>query len=79
MKEPDLPLFQSLNTVIPDETELSSARQIVIDLLSPVAVDINEIIRQSNLETAAVLTILLELELAGRIERLIGNRVSFTG
>ena len=41
---------------------------------SPVAVD--ELVRQCQLSAAAVATLLLELELAGRIERHPGNLVS---
>jgi DNA processing protein len=41
---------------------------------SPVAVD--ELVRQCHLSAAAVATLLLELELAGRIERHPGNFVS---
>ena len=48
----------------------------MIDLLSPVAVAVDELIRQSNLPPAIVQTVLLELELAGRLERHAGGRVS---
>ena len=51
-------------------------RGAVIDLLSPVAVAVDELIRQSNLPPAIVQTVLLELELAGRLERHAGGRVS---
>ena len=39
----------------------------------PVAVD--EIARRCQLSSAAVMAVLLELELAGRVETLPGNRV----
>lgn len=77
LKEPELPFYQPSQSPAPAESELSKSRQTIIDLLSIVAVDINDIIRRSNLPAATVLTILLELELAGRIERHVGNRVSF--
>lgn len=51
-------------------------RGAVIDLLSPVAVAVDELIRQSSLPPAIVQTVLLELELAGRLERHAGGRVS---
>jgi DNA processing protein len=51
-------------------------RQTVMVLLSPVPVAIDELIRQSGLASATVQTILLELELAGRIDRHAGGRVS---
>jgi DNA processing protein len=41
---------------------------------APVAVD--ELVRQCQLSAATVATVLLELELAGRIERHPGNLVS---
>lgn len=51
-------------------------RRTVAGLLGPVPVAIDEVIRQSQLPAAVVATILLELELAGRLERHAGGRVS---
>jgi DNA processing protein len=45
-------------------------------LLGPTAVATDELIRQSGLPAAVVNTVLLDLELAGRIERHAGGRVS---
>ena len=45
-------------------------------LLGPVPVPVDELIRQSGLAPAIVQTVLLELELAGRLERHAGGRVS---
>ena len=56
----------------PDDVE----RRALIGLLGPVPVTIDELIRQSGLPPATVALILLELELAGRIERHAGGRVS---
>jgi DNA processing protein len=53
-------------------------RQTIANLLSPTPVEIDELIRQSNLAPQVVLAILLELELAGRIERHAGQRVSLS-
>lgn len=53
-------------------------RDVVVDLLGPVAVPVDELIRQSGLPPAIVQTVLLELELAGRLERHAGGRVSLT-
>jgi len=62
----------------PDESpgELARARMQVIDLLgsSPTAVD--DVVRRCQFSAAAVMAVLLELELAGRIETLPGNRVA---
>jgi DNA processing protein len=53
-----------------------SERRTVATLLGPVAVPVDEIIRQTGLSASIVQTVLLELELAGRIERHAGGRVS---
>ena len=51
-------------------------RRSVIDLLSHAPVAVDEIIRQSSLAPAVVQTVLLELELGGRLERHAGAKVS---
>jgi DNA processing protein len=51
-------------------------RGIVLALLSHAPVQVDEIIRQSGLMPATVQTVLLELELGGRLERHAGGRVS---
>jgi DNA processing protein len=51
-------------------------RAAVLDLLGPTPVPVDELIRQSGLVPAIVQTVLLELELAGRLERHAGGRVS---
>jgi DNA processing protein len=51
-------------------------RRALAGLLGPVPVAIDELIRQSGLPPATVALVLLELELAGRIERHAGGRVS---
>lgn len=59
------------------DTEMSDKeRQTVLDLLSPTPVPVDEIIRQSGMAPALVQTVLLELELAGRLERHAGGKVS---
>ena len=61
----------------PLPTDASDAeRRRVIGLLGPVAVTIDELIRQSALAPAIVQMVLLELELGGRLERHSGGRVS---
>lgn len=47
-------------------------------LLGPVPVPVDELIRQSGLPGAAVQLVLLELELAGRLDRHAGGRVSLS-
>jgi DNA processing protein len=51
-------------------------RQVVLDLLSPTPVAVDEVIRQSGLPPAAVQMVLLELELGGQLERHAGGKVS---
>jgi DNA processing protein len=51
-------------------------RSLIIGLLSHAPVAVDELIRQSGLAPAVVQTVLLELELGGRIERHAGGRVS---
>jgi DNA processing protein len=58
------------------ESELGQARDLVSNLLSPHPVPVDELVRQCQLSPALVVMVLLELELAGRIERHPGNQVS---
>ncbi len=51
-------------------------RRRIIALLGPVPVDIDDIVRQSGASAGTVRMILLELEIAGRLERQAGGRVS---
>ena len=54
-------------------------RQSLIDLLGPSAVGVDELVRQSGASPAEVQLVLLELDLAGRLERHAGGRVSLAG
>ena len=60
----------------PPEDASDADRQAVTALLGPAPVPIDEVIRQSGRSPAIVQTILLELELAARLERHAGGRVS---
>jgi len=53
-----------------------AALDLIIEKLSPTPVAVDELVRQCQLSAAAVATLLLELELAGRVERHPGNLVS---
>jgi DNA processing protein len=59
-----------------DGTDTDEARRAVAQMLSPSPVAVDEIIRTCQLSPALVSTILLEWELASRLERHPGNRVS---
>ena len=60
----------------PPDDATDTDRRAVADLLGPVPVLIDELIRQAGRPPAIVQTVLLELELAGRVERHAGGRVS---
>ncbi len=60
----------------PDDTEVDLARRTIAESLSPTPVMVDEIIRTCQLSPAVVTTVLLEWELAGRLERHPGNKVS---
>ena len=60
----------------PPQDASDGERRDVIDLLGPVPVAVDELIRQSGYAPAVVQTVLLELELAGRLERHAGGRVA---
>ena len=65
----------------PDDERLtsepdSSDRDRVISLLGPSPVLLDDLIRMAGASPAVVRTVLLELELAGRLERLGGGLVS---
>ena len=53
-----------------------ATRRLVAELLGPTPVVVDEIVRQSGLAPAIVQIVLLELELAGRLERHAGGKVS---
>jgi DNA processing protein len=58
------------------EPEIEEARKVILEALSPVPVAVDELVRDCQVSLPVVLTILLELELAGRLERQAGQRVS---
>jgi DNA processing protein len=64
---------------VPSPPEDSGIPSQVLDMLggSPIAVD--EVMRRCHLSPSAIQAILLDLELAGRVELLPGNRVALTG
>jgi DNA processing protein len=66
------PAPEPLPMVVDDETGVG----LILEKLSPTPVAVDELVRQCQLSAAAVATLLLELELAGRIERHPGNLVS---
>ena len=59
------------------EREADQIRTLVEEKLGPSPVEIDELIRQCGAPAASVLTVLLELELAGRAQRHPGGRISW--
>ena len=53
-----------------------AALELLAERLGPTPVAVDELVRQCHLSAAAVATLLLELELSGRVERHPGNLVS---
>jgi DNA processing protein len=71
----ELPLASIALAPPPDRTDDSSL-DLILEKLSPTPVAVDELVRQCQLSAATVATLLLELELAGRVERHPGNLVS---
>ena len=60
-----------------DDMSLEQDRAKVLELLSPSPVGIDELARQSGVSPGTLSTVILELELAGRVRRHPGHKVSF--
>ena len=76
LAEPGTEDFGAAIARAPAEDELARARGTVCEMLGPVPVTVDELLRECQMSAPVVLTILLELELAGRLERHPGGRVS---
>ncbi|MEQ8196386.1 MAG: DNA-processing protein DprA [Rhodospirillales bacterium] len=61
---------------MPEPGEAERAQAAVLECLGPAPVKVDEIIRSCHLSAPAVSAVLLELELAGRLERHPGQQVS---
>ena len=60
----------------PADGDLDQARAVILAQLSPTPTPVDELIRHCQLSASVARTALLELELAGRVERQPGNRVA---
>ena len=58
------------------ENETSDVRAEILTLLGPSPVEVDELLRQCHCSAPVMGMVLLELDLAGRLERHPGNRVS---
>ena len=75
--QPHLPLMRAAPaTPAAPQIPEDAALELIVEKLSPTPVAVDELVRQCQLSAAAVATLLLELELAGRVERHPGNLVS---
>lgn len=61
------------------EATLIAAREEILEHLSPAPILIDELLRHCPLPQPLILTVLLELELAGQVERQAGNKVALVG
>lgn len=68
--------FTGAPAAIPDDEELARARHTIVRSLGPTPVTVDSLIRECQLSPPVVSMILLELELAGRLERHPGHQVS---
>ncbi|MBB4266251.1 DNA-processing protein DprA [Roseospira visakhapatnamensis] len=76
LAEPESHPFRAGTAEPPSESDLAQARDTVLRALGPTPVTVDEIIRECQLSVAVVATVLLELDLAGRLERFSGGRVA---
>ncbi|WP_342237800.1 DNA-processing protein DprA [Inquilinus sp. OTU3971] len=81
LREPPPPASRSPSASLPEggdgvEADRTRAMAEVLERLSPTPTAVDELLRDCQLSPPVVLTVLLELELAGRIERQPGNRIS---
>ncbi len=60
-----------------DETQLASKRKALMEILSPSPVDMDTLLRELDCSYGMLSHLLLELDLAGKLERHPGNKVSF--
>lgn len=71
-----LPFETPAPAVPPAPVAADGDLDLVVERLGPTPVAVDELVRQCQLSAAAIATLLLELELAGRVERHPGNLVS---
>ncbi len=76
LKEPAAGDFRPTGAGSASEDELSAARPQLLELLGPAPVALDLLLRQSGLSPDVLSLLLLELELAGRIERQAGGSVA---
>lgn len=70
------PAQQSWNPEILDENDGETVRELILQNLSSAPVTVDELVRTCHLTIPAAQMVLLELEIAGRVQRLPGNRIT---
>lgn len=77
VRERAIPVYREDQTMpMVDEATLRQARAAVLEALSVTPTPVDDLIRHCQLSAPAVRTVVLELELAGRVERQPGDRVA---
>ncbi len=72
-------LFEDFAAPEPKNENISKdLRKKILQLLSPSPCDIDSLIRDCEADTSQAITVLMELELAGKAERLPGNRIALS-
>lgn len=61
---------------LPEIVVENDMQRLVLERLGPSPIEVDELVRQCGLPPGAVMTVLLDLELAGRLVRQPGNRVN---
>lgn len=74
--DPRKDLFDGPDSGPVDLEKIDDARGQIKRMLSPTATPVDDLLRQSGISAALLLTVLLELELAGLAQRHPGNKVS---
>lgn len=75
--EPERPPDPTRAPAAVAEAELARLRTFVEEALGPAPIAVDELIRMAGAHPAGILTVILELELAGRLARHPGNSVSW--
>ena len=74
--EPGPAVASTLPKTPADEGALPAARRKILERLGPTPVPVDELLRQCQVSAPHLATVLLELELAGRLERSAGSRIA---
>ena len=68
--------FEYQMKLLPDEDSIKKAREDIVSLVNSVALSVEDIISMTKIPYRTIQIVLLELELAGRLQKHIGNKFS---